>query len=207
MDWNQVEGNWKQVRGNVKKQWGKLTDDDLTAIDGRREALEGRIQERYGYTKDRVRKEIEEWQRSFASQLNRSSDELADQIDSHSRRYSEPDLYGFAHRQQADQSRPRQGGGDRKPGGRGNPAEPAFGGGHRRRPRLPVRRLHASIGEDTWRANRACLIPVKGVPRIRTCQKTLPGEDKGRGKAAQSEPKLSHKVRSKRPKRKKSLRD
>jgi uncharacterized protein YjbJ (UPF0337 family) len=82
MDWNQVEGNWKQVRGNVKKQWGKLTDDDLTAIDGRREALEGRIQERYGYTKDRVRNEIEEWQRSFASQLNRSGDELADQIDS-----------------------------------------------------------------------------------------------------------------------------
>ena len=53
MDWNQVEGNWRQVRGNVKKQWGKLTDDDLTAIDGRREALEGKIQERYGYTKDR----------------------------------------------------------------------------------------------------------------------------------------------------------
>src|SRR6476620_3877476 len=76
MDWNQVEGNWKQVKGNVKRQWGKLTDDDLTAIDGRREALEGRIQERYGYTKDRVRKEIEEWQRSFASQLNRSGDEL-----------------------------------------------------------------------------------------------------------------------------------
>jgi uncharacterized protein YjbJ (UPF0337 family) len=49
MDWNQVEGNWKQVRGNVKKQWGKLTDDDLTAIDGRREVLEGRIQERYGF--------------------------------------------------------------------------------------------------------------------------------------------------------------
>ena len=82
MDWNQVEGNWKQVRGNVKKQWGKLTDDDLTAIDGRREALEGRIHERYGYTKGRVRNEIEEWQRSFASQLNRSGDELADQIDS-----------------------------------------------------------------------------------------------------------------------------
>ena len=50
MDWNQVEGNWKQVG-----RWGKLTDDHLTAIDGRREALEGRIQERYGYTKDRVR--------------------------------------------------------------------------------------------------------------------------------------------------------
>jgi uncharacterized protein YjbJ (UPF0337 family) len=82
MDWNQVEGNWKQVRGNVKKQWGKLTDDDLAAIDGRREVLEGRIQERYGYTKDRVRKEIEEWQRSFASQASSGGDELAAHIES-----------------------------------------------------------------------------------------------------------------------------
>ena len=77
-----MEGNCRQVRGDVKRQWGKLTDDDLTAIDGRREALEGRIQERYGYTKDRVRKEIEEWQRSFAAQLSRTGDELAAQIES-----------------------------------------------------------------------------------------------------------------------------
>ena len=81
MDWNQVEGNWRQVRGNVKKQWGKLTDDDLTAIDGRREALEGRIQERYGYTKDRVRKEIDDWYRLMAYELSRKSEDLADQID------------------------------------------------------------------------------------------------------------------------------
>jgi len=72
----------EQVRGNVKKHWGKLTDDDLTAIDGRREVLEGRIQERYGYTKDRVRKEIEEWQRSFASQASSGGDELAAHIES-----------------------------------------------------------------------------------------------------------------------------
>src|SRR6476659_6859275 len=76
MDWNQVEGNWKQVKGNVKKQWGKLTDADLTAIDGRREELEGKIQERYGYTKDRVRKEIDDWY-----DLSRKSEDLADQID------------------------------------------------------------------------------------------------------------------------------
>jgi uncharacterized protein YjbJ (UPF0337 family) len=81
MDWNRVEGNWKQVKGNVKKQWGKLTDADLTAIDGRREELEGRIQERYGYTKDRVRKEIEDWVRSTASELRRGSEDLAEQID------------------------------------------------------------------------------------------------------------------------------
>ena len=43
MDWNRVEGNWKQVKGQVKEQWGKLTDDDLTAINGRRDQLEGGV--------------------------------------------------------------------------------------------------------------------------------------------------------------------
>ena len=81
MDWNQVEGNWKQVKGNAKRHWGKLTDSDLTAIAGRREELEGKIQERYGYTKDRVRKEIEEWHESLRSELNQSRDEWADQLE------------------------------------------------------------------------------------------------------------------------------
>jgi hypothetical protein len=38
MDWNRVEGNWKRV--------------DLTTINGRRDQLEGKILERYGYQKD-----------------------------------------------------------------------------------------------------------------------------------------------------------
>jgi uncharacterized protein YjbJ (UPF0337 family) len=65
MDWNRVEGNWKQFAGKVKAKWGKLTDDDLTTINGRREQLEGKIQERYGVAKDQARKEIDDW---FASQ-------------------------------------------------------------------------------------------------------------------------------------------
>ena len=48
MDWNRVEGNWKQVKGKVKEKWGNLTDDDLTVINGRREELEGKIQQHYG---------------------------------------------------------------------------------------------------------------------------------------------------------------
>ena len=43
MDWNCVEGNWKQVKGQVKEKWGKLTDDDLTTINGKRDQLEGKI--------------------------------------------------------------------------------------------------------------------------------------------------------------------
>ena len=61
MDWNRVEGNWKQVKGQVKEKWGKLTDDDLTAINGQRDQLEGKIQERYGLAKDQVKKDVDDW--------------------------------------------------------------------------------------------------------------------------------------------------
>ena len=61
MDWNWVEGNWKTVKGKVKEQWGKLTDDDLDVIAGKQDQLEGRLQQRYGYAKDRAAKEVNDW--------------------------------------------------------------------------------------------------------------------------------------------------
>ncbi|MGN6454084.1 MAG: CsbD family protein [Steroidobacteraceae bacterium] len=64
MDWNRVEGNWKQLKGRAKQQWGKLTDDDLTASNGRRDELAGKVQERYGIAKDVARKQVDEWARS-----------------------------------------------------------------------------------------------------------------------------------------------
>jgi uncharacterized protein YjbJ (UPF0337 family) len=69
MDWDRVEGDWKQMKGKVNEKWGKLTDDDLTAIKGRRDQLEGKIQERYGYAKNQARKEIEGWYRSTEHHL------------------------------------------------------------------------------------------------------------------------------------------
>jgi uncharacterized protein YjbJ (UPF0337 family) len=53
------------MKGKVKEQWGQLTDDDLDVINGKREQLEGKIQERYGYQKDRAKKDIDDW---FGSQ-------------------------------------------------------------------------------------------------------------------------------------------
>jgi uncharacterized protein YjbJ (UPF0337 family) len=61
MDWDRVQGSWKQLTGRVKEKWGKLTDDDLTAINGRRDQLEGKIQERYGIAKDQVRRDVDDW--------------------------------------------------------------------------------------------------------------------------------------------------
>ena len=64
MDWNRVEGNWKQVKGKVKEKWAKLTDDDLAYVNGKRDQLEGKIQERYGIARDQVRKEVDDWART-----------------------------------------------------------------------------------------------------------------------------------------------
>ncbi len=53
-----VKGKWKQIRGKSKEWWGKLTDDDLDVIDGKRDRLIGKLQERYHYNKDRATLEV-----------------------------------------------------------------------------------------------------------------------------------------------------
>ena len=62
MNWDTAAGNWKQLKGKVKQQWGKLTDDDLTLIEGQRDELIGRIQERYGLAKDEADRQVKDWE-------------------------------------------------------------------------------------------------------------------------------------------------
>ncbi len=61
MNWDRIEGNWKEFKGKAQQQWGKLTNDDLDVLNGSREELEGVIQKRYGYAKDKARDEIDSW--------------------------------------------------------------------------------------------------------------------------------------------------
>lgn len=63
MNKDEISGNWKQLKGKAKEQWGKLTDDDMTVIEGKRDQLVGKIQERYGYAKDQAEKEVSDWER------------------------------------------------------------------------------------------------------------------------------------------------
>lgn len=57
------KGQWKQIKGHVQKQWGKLTDDELDEIQGNKEILMGKLQEKYGYTKEQARMEFDSWMR------------------------------------------------------------------------------------------------------------------------------------------------
>ncbi|CAN5290331.1 CsbD family protein [soil metagenome] len=61
MNWDSMKGQWKQLQGKVKEKWGKLTDDDLTTINGQKDQFVGKIQERYGYAKEQAVKEVDEF--------------------------------------------------------------------------------------------------------------------------------------------------
>ena len=63
MNNDRVEGKWKQMKGSLKSRWGKLTNDDLDVIEGQKDQLVGRIQERYGIAKDEAQKQVDEWNR------------------------------------------------------------------------------------------------------------------------------------------------
>ena len=55
MNKHEARGNWKQFKR-------KVNDDDMTIIEGKRDQLVGKIQERYGYQKDQAEKEVVDWE-------------------------------------------------------------------------------------------------------------------------------------------------
>jgi uncharacterized protein YjbJ (UPF0337 family) len=58
-----IKGRWKQIKGSIKQQWGQLTDDDLTRLEGDRDYLLGKVQERYGISKEKAEEQIREFER------------------------------------------------------------------------------------------------------------------------------------------------
>jgi uncharacterized protein YjbJ (UPF0337 family) len=56
-----LKGKWKEIKGAIKEKWGKLTDDDLTEMEGKEEKLLGILQKRYGYTEDKAKKEYNDF--------------------------------------------------------------------------------------------------------------------------------------------------
>lgn len=67
MNGDVFEGKWKQLRGQIQKQWGDLTDNDLDKIKGSRTEFEGLLQERYGYTKEKAKTELDSFMKASES--------------------------------------------------------------------------------------------------------------------------------------------
>ena len=56
-----LKGRWMQVKGDIRTKWGKLTDDDLTQIQGNAEKMIGKLQERYGLKREQAEKDLNEF--------------------------------------------------------------------------------------------------------------------------------------------------
>jgi uncharacterized protein YjbJ (UPF0337 family) len=61
MTWDQIEGNWLHFKDRLRHNWAKLTDEDVTRINGRRDELAARLQERYGFARAEAEREIGAW--------------------------------------------------------------------------------------------------------------------------------------------------
>lgn len=60
-----IKGKWSQLSGKLKEKWGKLTDDDVNRLEGHREYLIGKLQERYGIAKEKADVQVKEFERSL----------------------------------------------------------------------------------------------------------------------------------------------
>lgn len=54
-----IKGKWNQIKGEAKKQWGDLTNDEMDEIEGNYDKMTGKLQEKYGYSKERAEKEAD----------------------------------------------------------------------------------------------------------------------------------------------------
>jgi uncharacterized protein YjbJ (UPF0337 family) len=64
-----IAGNWKQLKGKAQAKWGDLTDDVFDVAEGNSQYLAGKLQERYGWDRDRAEKEVSAFERDIDKQL------------------------------------------------------------------------------------------------------------------------------------------
>ena len=54
-------GMWDQMKGKVRQQWGKLTDEDLSQLEGHGEQLAAKLQQRYGLTREDAERQAKDF--------------------------------------------------------------------------------------------------------------------------------------------------
>lgn len=60
-----IQGKWTQLKGQIQSRWGDLTDDVFDVSEGNSEYLAGKLQERYGWDRERARREVEDFARTL----------------------------------------------------------------------------------------------------------------------------------------------
>jgi uncharacterized protein YjbJ (UPF0337 family) len=56
-----IAGKWTQLRGQAQQKWGELTDDVFDVAAGDSKYLAGKLQEQYGWDRDRAEREVHDF--------------------------------------------------------------------------------------------------------------------------------------------------
>ena len=56
-----IRGSWRQFKGQIKDRWPLMSDDDFTALAGRREQNAGRMQKAYGLARESSARQLSDW--------------------------------------------------------------------------------------------------------------------------------------------------
>ncbi|WP_407352741.1 CsbD family protein [Luteimonas sp. R10] len=60
-----ISGKWTQIKGRAQAQWGDLTDDVFDIAEGDSKYLAGKLQEQYGWTRERAEQEVRDFERTI----------------------------------------------------------------------------------------------------------------------------------------------
>lgn len=69
MDWDRISGNWAHWRDRIRERWGRLTNDELDGVAGRRDQLVRRIQNAYGIAPGDAERQLRNWERNLAVEV------------------------------------------------------------------------------------------------------------------------------------------
>lgn len=60
-----ISGKWTQIKGKAQAKWGDLTDDVFDVAEGNGEYLAGKLQEQYGWDRDRAHREVRDFEKTL----------------------------------------------------------------------------------------------------------------------------------------------
>ena len=65
-----LKGKWNQLKGDLKTKWGQITDNEWTQINGDRDKLIGKLQEKYGQTRDQASRDVDDFLKHHETDKN-----------------------------------------------------------------------------------------------------------------------------------------
>jgi uncharacterized protein YjbJ (UPF0337 family) len=60
-----ISGKWTQLKGKAQAKWGDLTDDVFDVAQGDSKYLAGKLQEQYGWERERAEEEVRDFERTL----------------------------------------------------------------------------------------------------------------------------------------------